>query len=591
MHTFFRYIQFIAIFFIWAVNALAAPSAKIDAPPVYKPGIHGGTLRFSVPSDPKSFNPVLALEVSTTNVTNILFARLVDIDPRTFNFVPELLKSWEIRNAGQEWRFVLRDGLRWSDGKPLTTDDVAFSFEKLYKNKNLSANKHILINNSEIKLTIHDAQSFSFTLPEAMAAFLSHLYHFYVMPKHVLEPILAKTPFENTYTVSSPAAQIVGSGPFLLGEYVPSERLVLKRNPHYFKRDSLGRQVPYLDSLNIGILSNQDIALLKFQTGELDLYGLRGGDLRGSDFRILEKFAAKGKSPQFELRNSGPTFGTSFVVFNQNKQLLDAKATSDGVKAKLRWFRDLNFRKAFAHAISKKRLINEIMNGFGYEQNGPVSPSLKKYYFPDIARYSYDLKQARALLAKAGFATDKITGRLVDKAKRPVEFNLFTSSHSLDNIKICGVIREDLAKLGITVHFSPLMFNEIVTKLTDTFDFDAVLIGLTGSRDPYESRDVWTTSGNLHMWAPKEVLSISSWQAEIDQIFRKGAMELDESKRRALYNRWQVVASQQLPLIFTVTSAHLTAHHRLLGNFEPIPTPFGSSLHNIEFIYWQKPGK
>jgi peptide/nickel transport system substrate-binding protein len=150
-------------------------------------------------------------------------------------------------------------------------------------------------------------------------------------------------------------------------------------------------------------------------------------------------------------------------------------------------------------------------------------------------------------------------------------------------VRIAEIIRKDLERLGMRVHFTPLEFNTLVTKLTSTYDWDAIIIGLTGGIEPHFGKNVWHSSGHLHMWYPNQPAPATSWEKEIDRIFDLGVQELDRNKRKALYDRWQKIVSENLPLIYTVLPASMYAVRNKFGNL--YPTAYGGVFHNIEHVY------
>jgi peptide/nickel transport system substrate-binding protein len=133
------------------------------------------------------------------------------------------------------------------------------------------------------------------------------------------------------------------------------------------------------------------------------------------------------------------------------------------------------------------------------------------------------------------------------------------------------------------VNFLALEFNSIVAKLTSTFDWDCVLIGLTGGIEPHFGRNVWHSSGHLHMWYPLQKSPSTEWEERIDRIFDKAVSELDENKRKVLYDEWQEIVSEELPLIYTVLPEVIFAVRDRFGNL--YPTPYGGPFHNIEEIF------
>ena len=170
-----------------------------------------------------------------------------------------------------------------------------------------------------------------------------------------------------------------------------------------------------------------------------------------------------------------------------------------------------------------------------------------------------------------------------DKDGNPVEFNFFTNSDNTERVKIAGLIRKDLEELGFKVHFTPLEFNNLVSKLLENYEWDMMMIGLGGDIEPHFASNVWLSSANLHMWYPKQAVAATAWEQEVDQIFTAGVQELAEAKRKKLYDRWQEIVAEQLPLIYTVLPESIMAVRNKFGNL--YPTAYGGAFHNLEEIY------
>jgi peptide/nickel transport system substrate-binding protein len=285
----------------------------------------------------------------------------------------------------------------------------------------------------------------------------------------------------------------------------------------------------------------------------------------------------------FKLYESGPNFGSSFLVFNQNPGMnpKTQKPFLDPVKRS--WFENRSFRQAVAHAIDKKRMVEILFNGLGYAQDGPMSPSSGFFYNPKVKTYDYDLQEARRLLQEGGFSFKD--GRAYDRTGHPVEFNLYssTSSQNSENIQMAYMIRADLEKLGFKVNFVSLEFNALVSKLMATYDWDAVIIGLTGGVEPHFGKNVWHSSGQLHMFNPKQKEPATVWERRLDEIYTQGVEELDEDKRKILYDEFQLIASQEVPMIYTVLAANIYAIRNRFGNLKP--SAYAGAFHNVEEIY------
>jgi len=551
-------------------------------------GKYGGTLMLSSISDPKTFNSVVAKETSSTLITGFIFEGLVEADGVTTEVKPALAESWEVAEDKVTWTFHLKKDVFWFDGEPFTADDVIFTFNDLYYNPTIptSARDILTIDGETIKVEKVDKYTVKFITPKPFAPMLRSV-GMNILPKHALESKVIKVepntlgesetpnqPFNYTWGVDTPPEELIGTGPYKLKEYKPSQHAVFVRNPNYWKKDAAGNRLPYIDQIRIVIVPNQDVQLLKFQAGEIDGLGIRG-----QDYPLLKP---KEKSGDFTLYNAGPAFGTNFIILNQNPGK-DQQGKPLVNPIKLSWFTDLNFRKAVAHSIDKETIIANVMNGLGYPQHAAMSPGANFFYNPNVPKYEYDLDKASEILEQAGYKDRDGDGFVEDKNGNTVEFDLLTISGAtvLENIAL--IIQEDLKEIGLKLHFSPIDFNALVTRLTATFDWDAVIIGLTGGVEPHNGKNVWESSGQLHAWNPRQEKPATKWEAEIDRIFNDGAQELDQELRKAMYFRWQEIVVEQLPLIYTVLPASLMAIRNKFGNLNP--TAYGGWLHNFEEIY------
>ena len=554
----------------------AAP--KLVSPAEYKPkvGRPGGNLILSSIANPKSFNPIIAQETSTTAITGYIFEGLTRVSGITNDVEPNLAESWEVLPDGLTWTIHLREDVRWNDGRPFTADDVTFTYNQLVYNKDIptSSRDTFTIEGKEFEVTKVDDHTVVFKAPVKFAPFLRVLSQ-EILPKHILEESVRNGTFNSTWGVDAKFEEIVGTGAFMLGGYEPSQRVILKRNPHYWRTDTAGNRLPYLERVIILIVPNIDVSLLKFQEGETDYYGLRG-----SDYPILKPLETE---KDFTIFRAGPAFGTNFIVFNQNPEK-SAETGAPYVKPENRnWFTNLTFRKAVALALDRQSMIDLAMNGLGYPQHSSMSPSAGFFYNPDVVEYVYDPAKSREILAHEGFKDRDGDGYIEDPEGNKIEFNLFTNAENNVRVKIGDIIRKDLEEIGMHVHFTPLEFNNIVDKLLSTFDWDCILLGLTGGVEPHFGKNVWHSTGQLHEWYPRQKEPATEWEARIDRIFELGVQELDRNRRKELYDEWQLIVSEQVPLVYTVLPESIFAVRNKFGNL--YPTAFGGAFHNVHEIY------
>jgi len=404
----FLFVFFIGCIFSWTTLVHASPSR------------YGGSLVEATSSDPKTFNNIVSTDANSDAVTSLLFEGLTTVDPVTLKVIPNLAKSWQVSPNGLQWTFYLREDVKWSDGVKFNADDVVFTFNDLIYNPDIpSSSKDILtINGKPLKVEKMDEYTVRFILPVKFAPFLRCLSQS-ILPRHCLFQIAKEKKFPFAWGIDTPPAQIIGTGPFMLSEYHPGERLVFRRNPHYWKKSLQGDALPYLDKIIYLIISSPQAQLLKFIDGELD-----ETSVSGREFPLLKPLEGK---KDFHIYEAGADNGSRFISFNQNpgNNPNTRKPFVDPVK--LSWFTNVKFRQAIAHAIDKNRIIEIINNGFGASQNGPMSPSSGFFYDPDVTKYDYNLDKAREILQKAGFKYRKSDQTLEDSRGHPVEFNFCTA--------------------------------------------------------------------------------------------------------------------------------------------------------------------
>ncbi|MGQ0551509.1 MAG: ABC transporter substrate-binding protein [Armatimonadota bacterium] len=533
-------------------------------------GRFGGTFVVSSISDPRTFNRLVAQETSSTVPLGYMFEGLVQTNRTSTEVEPNLAESWTVSRDGRTWRFKMRAGVQWFDAKPVTADDVVFTLDAAFTDGVQTSLRDVLtIAGKKIGYKKIDNLTVEFKTDEPFGPLLRTI-GFSILPKHRLEEALKKgaAEFNRTWGVNTPPREIIGSGAFTMHTYVPGQRMLFVRNSKYWKVDKKGQRLPYLARLVVEIVPNQDQARLKFMAKETDSYGARP--------REFAELRGQQQAGNFTIFDGPPTFSTEFVVFNMNPA---------GVRPpKLTWFQNLKFRQAVSHAIDRDAVIRQVYAGRATAQFSPTSPANKFFFNPNTRKYPHDIARAEALLREAGFAKGP-DGLLRDSAGNIVEFTLSTNAGNQDREAIMNLLRQDLTRLGMRVTAAPEAFNTLVGKLTGTFQWEAIIIGLTGGVEPHTSQNIWKSTGSLHMWWPKQEKAATDWETEIDRIFDQAATTVDQNKRKQLYNRWQEIVAEQVPLIYFATTLTQPAFRNTLANFSPGPLAF----FDIETIFYRTP--
>lgn len=525
--------------------------------------------------DPATFNPMLNQEFPSIFLFS--FRGLTTEDGETGEVKPDLAESWEISEDGRQVVFTLREGLRWSDGEPLTADDVVFTVQDVILNEKIPTDTkddlRIGANGEFPQVQKLSDRQVEFLLPEPYAPLLRALagppVGVMILPKHILQESVKKLDsqgnplFTSTWATNTDPSKIVVNGPYKLERYTPGERLIFQRNPYYWEKDAAGQQLPYIDRIVWQFVESTDTQLLSFRSGDLDAIGdVR--PLRPEYFELLKREEERGK---FTVYTGGEWSGTTFITFNLNRgQNAQGQPLVDPIKS--RWFNTLEFRQAIAHAINRPRMINNIFRGISEPQDSPISVQSPYYLPPEegLKVYDYDLDKARQLLQSAGFQFNS-EGQLLDADGNRVRFSFLTNSGNEIREAIGSQIRSDLAQIGIQVDFRPISFNTLITRVTTTRDWDCFLIGFTGGIEPHSGANLWTSKGGSHMFnlgpQPGEPQIIgwqpNDWELEIDRLFTAGARELDEAKRQEIYGNFQQIVQEQLPVIHLVHEIAIVA--------------------------------
>ncbi|WNZ47704.1 ABC transporter substrate-binding protein [Leptolyngbya boryana CZ1] len=531
------------------------------------------------PTDPKTFN--YANNQTFPSVFPFIYEGLTRENGLTGEYEPALAESWKFSPDNKRVAFTLRPNLKWSDGKPLTADDVVFTYRDIVFNPLIPTDQKESIQIGAKKIfpeirKINDRQV-EFILPEPFAPLIAATAApegIMILPKHALaEAINSKLPdgnpkFISTWGTDTDPKKIITNGAYVIDSYSPSQRLVLKRNSYYWRKDKDGKQLPYIDRIVWQFIENLDTQLLRFRSGDLDVMG-DTRPLRSEYFSLLKREEKRGN---FQVLNGGPWSGVLYLTFNLSQAKdKNGKPFVDPVKS--RWFNTLEFRKAVAYAINRDRINTNLFRGLGVVQNSPISVQSPFTLKEGLKAYNYDPNQSKNLLKKAGFKYDD-RGQLFDSDGNRVRFTLLTNSNNLTRVAIGAQIRQDLAAIGIQVDYNPLNFNVLIDKINGARDWDAHIIGFTGGTEPHGLANLWMTSGGSHSFNLSQQVGqpkiqgyvANEWEKEIDRLFIQGAQELNPEKRKKIYGEFQKLVQEQLPVIHLVNdSAIMAVRNRVQG--------------------------
>lgn len=508
-------------------------------------------------SDPKSFNYALINE--DPNVAGFLYVGLITENALTNELEPELAEKWELSPDKKKVTFTLRENLKWSDGVPLTVDDVVFTFRDIFLNPKVPTDIQdvLRIGKGRAFPTVRkiDDRRVEFTTPEPFAPFLRVTGGLAILPKHALEETIRKTGsdgnplFFSTWGTDTDPRKVICNGPYTLDQYFATQRIIFKRNPNYWRKDEQGNQKPYIERIVWSVIENQNTELLQFRSGGVDI----SEPIRAEDYPILKKEEKRG---DFTAYIGGTRPITTFMAFNLNQGRRNGKPVVDPVKSK--WFNNPKFRQAVAYAIDRERMNTNIFRGLGVLINSQILETSPYYLKPEegLKVYQYNQNKSKQLLKEAGFKLND-RGQLADPDGNVVRFTLMTNAGNVVRESMVAQIKQDLSQLGIQVDINPINFGVLLDKLDNTQEWESYLLAMGGSKEPNSGANVWLPESRSHSFnqssapgkPPLEGRVVADWEAEIGRLYVEGAQELDEAKRKEIYGKIQKISQEYLPWI------------------------------------------
>jgi peptide/nickel transport system substrate-binding protein len=483
-----------------------------------------GQLRFCLRSEPKTFDPLKVEDDASVSIRYLTGGVLVRMNRQTQVLEPELAQSWKVSKDGRQISFKLRSGVSFSDGTPFSAEDVAYTVRRLMDPALHSPTGDAFRSGpGDVQTRITSPTQISITFPAAVAGLDRQFDQVAILSAH------------------SSKKEMAVLGPFQVSDYKPGEMLVLKRNPYYWKADGQGRKLPYLDSIELNIQPNRDVEMLRFRRGELDL-------INALDSEYYDKLAVS--SPQV-VHDAGASLDTEQMWFNE----VEKAPLPEYKKA---WFRSAVFRRAVSEAINRNDLARVVFRGHAQPAIGPISPANKFWFNANLKPAPYSPDASLKALQSQGFHLDN--AELKDQLGNRVEFSIITNSGNKYRERMATMIQEDLQKLGIRVNVVTLDFPSLIERMTQSFDYEAILLGLTNvGLDPNEQMNVWLSSSENHQWNPQEKTPATTWEGEIDRLMRAQSSSADPKKRKAAFDRVQEIAVEEQPFIFLVNRNALSA--------------------------------
>jgi peptide/nickel transport system substrate-binding protein len=499
---------------------------------------YGDALIEATIGEPSNLIPMLASDSASHSVSGLIFNGLVKYDT-DLSVIGDLAESWDISKDGLVITFHLRKGVKWTDGKEFSAEDVMFGYRTIVDEKTPSAYKEDFLQVK--KAEVIDRYTFRVTYAKPFAPALTSWGSLVVLPKHLLEG--------KDVTKSDLVRNPVGLGPYKLARWVSGQELILESNKDYFE----GR--PYIDQYIYKVIPDTATTFLELKTGGIDMMGLTPIQYtKQTDTPFFRNNFQKYRYPAFQYTH---------LAFNQKHP----------------WFSDKRVRQAIAYGIDKNEIVDVVLFGLGRPATGPYVPNTWPYN-PNVKKYDYNPEKAKELLKEAGWQDSDGDG-ILDKDGKPFRFTILTNVGNNLRKNTATIIQSRLEKIGIKVNIRTVEWSTFVNQFIDKKRFEAVLLGWSIGLDA-DQYDIWHSSKTRE----KELNFISYRNPEVDELLEQGRRTFDIEKRKKAYYRIQEILAEEVPYVFLyVPDATPVVHARIKGI---TPTPIGIT-YNLPKWYVPKP--
>jgi peptide/nickel transport system substrate-binding protein len=541
-----------ALLWLWSTRPPGTPASQPGAGP-----LRSGTLTATLRAEPATANRFASAALPTHLLSLLTDARLVRIDPATDTPEPWLARS-VTRVSETSIAVTLRPGLRFSDGAPVTPDDVVWSLKAAYGSPQGGIGSALRIAGQEIAARVDSDRTVILTLPQPWAPAVRLLAVLPIKPRASIEPALAAGTFAAACAMTAPCP---GAGPFVIRGYAPAERVTLARNPHYWRTAADGAPLPYLDTLTLAIVPSQDAELLRLRSGDADVLQ---SELRPEDIRALRAGGTEAPPAQQKgnvvLTDLGPGLDRAMLWFNLGP------APVNPAKA---FIRDARFRQAVSLAVDREGLAESVYLGAATASSEPVPASNRTWSAADLPRPGYDPARAAALLDEMDLRDRDSDGVREDARGRPARFTVLVQSGISASVNGMAFLRDALANIGVTLDVVQLDFNTVIGQWQKG-DYDAIYqMIVVSDTDPAGNMDFWMSRGSSHLWHPAQKAPATEWEAEIDRRMLRVATLQDQAARVAEFAEVQRLMLTHNPVLWLASGRVYVAYNSRVGGVVP----------------------
>jgi peptide/nickel transport system substrate-binding protein len=525
------------------VLAAAMTGAARAEVPDFTPEQMGGTLYRCITAEPQNLNPITGKDLYERYVNEYVFERLLQYNIDTGEYEGVLAERWDVSDDGLTVTFHLRPEACFSDGHPVTAEDVVFSFN-MVMNPAIDARSMASYLSDCESCEAVDEHTVRFRWKKKYFMVVGSAGNiFAVLPKHIYEQHVAVAPEKadeaGVKHFNDLVQGLVGTGPYVFDYWKTGTEVGLVRNERYW-----GKPRAY-DRILFRIITDEQASIQAFLSGDIDFL-----PITAEWWLKMEDRPDRGPDGKFELyRYGSPANGYSFIGWNHAKYR--TVATPDGRTKRLEEphpiFSDWRVRRAMTHLIDRRGLLEFLYHNIGDVATGPFwneSPQSD----PTVTPWPYDRAEARRLLAEAGWRDRNNDGWLENARGQPFEFEWTIPGGHQQSMDLARIIKEEFRRAGIDVEPRFLSWPVFITKL-DNRDFDAVILAWGGSGaiegDPYQ---IWHSDAI----ADQGHNFITFRNARADTLITEARSEMDRTRRLELWHEFHRLLHDLQPYTFFI---------------------------------------
>lgn len=536
-----------------------------------KTPVNGGGIVATYRTEPRSFNRLIHAGVAENVVSRLVHDTLVRTDRKTGQLEARLATEWTPSADGRTWTVALRKDVVFSDGQPFTAADVLFSMKALYDPKVASQiASGLLIQGKPMSVRAIDDHAIVIEMPTTFGPGMGVFESIPILPAHKLGAALEAGKFQEAWSISTPPADVVGLGPFVVENFKSGEGMTFRKNPRFWKSDAEGRKLPYLDRIELQFTTNEDAEILRMQAGSADLITSRA---RVEDLASLQSLSSAGK---IVLHEPGYSIGPDMFWFNLDPASKTARERP--------WIQREEFRHAVSQALDRTAVVNTVFLGEAIATAGPITPGHGEWYTADLVKPVYDEAAAKKALDAMGLVDRNGDGVRDDQNGKTASIPLLTQKGNTVRERTAEVIKEQLRRVGLQVDVVPMEFRALAGQI-GSGEYDAAYFGTEfDSIDPGRALSFWLSSGSFHVWRPGQQTPGFPWEKELDSLMTRQVTTMDGSERRKIFMEAQRLLYAHQPVIYLAAQKVVVpTSSRLGGVTASVLTP--NVLWNAEALF------